>query len=74
MKILDVQTEFFVPLWRRIAVVAACLGWALVEFIWGEAFWGLLMGGIGAYCAREFFFVFAPPRATPEAHDGDDPT
>lgn len=63
MKLLNVQLEFFRPLWRRIAVVVVCFGWAVVEFTVGEPFWGLLLGGIGAYCTREFFWVFDPPSA-----------
>lgn len=60
MKLIDVQTEFFRPMWRRVAVVVVCFGWALFEFVYGDAFWGLLAGGIGAYCTREFFFAFNP--------------
>lgn len=69
MKLIDVQTEFFRPVWRRVAVLVVCFGWAIFEFTFGDAFWGLLSGGIGAYCTREFFFAFNPP---PEG--GDDPS
>ncbi len=72
MKIIDVQTEFFLPMWRRVAVVAVCFGWALFEFTLGDPFWGLLSGGIGAYCTREFFFAFDPPRTG--GGEGDDPS
>ncbi|MCC7321649.1 MAG: hypothetical protein IT542_11815 [Rubellimicrobium sp.] len=62
MKLLDVQHPFFVPLWRRVAVVALCLGWALVEFLQGSAFWGMLFGAVGVYCIHQFFVAFDPPQ------------
>ena len=62
MKLLDVQHEFFQPLWRRVAVVLVCFGWTGFEFIWGDPFWGVIMGGIGAWCAHQFFYAFEPGR------------
>lgn len=61
MKLLDVQHPFFRPLWRRIAVVAVCLGWAAVEFAQDALFWGVLFGAVGLYCAHQFFIAFDPP-------------
>ncbi|WP_305971431.1 MULTISPECIES: hypothetical protein [unclassified Mameliella] len=54
----DVQHPFFIPLWRRIFVVAACLGWALLELSWGNPGWSILFGAIGVYCAHQFFVAF----------------
>lgn len=54
----DVQHPFFIPLWRRIFVVAACIGWALLELSWGNPGWSILFGAIGAYCAHQFFVAF----------------
>jgi hypothetical protein len=51
---------FFIPLWRRIATVALCLGWAVLEFTSGNPGWGTLFGGIGLIAARGFFFGFDP--------------
>jgi hypothetical protein len=51
---------FFIPLWRRIATVAACLGWAGFEFWGGSPAWGLLFGGIGLLAAWGFFVGFDP--------------
>ncbi len=62
---IDVQHPFFKPLWRRVAVVALCLGWAVFEFSTGAVFWGVLFGGVGLFCAYEFFANFKP--------DGDPP-
>ena len=61
MKFLDVQHPFFIPLWRRIAVVVVCLGWAVVELTSGAVIWAILFGGLGLYCAYQFFVVFDPP-------------
>lgn len=60
MKFLDVQHPFFIPLWRRIAVVAICLGWAGFELVAGSVFWALLFGALGLYCAHQFFIAFDP--------------
>lgn len=61
MKLLDVQHPFFRPLWRRILVVALCLGWALVELAQGAPGWAALFGALGLYCAHQFFVAFRPP-------------
>lgn len=60
VKILDLRHPFFRPRWRRIAVVAVCLAWTVVEFIGGNPLWGTLFAAIGAYCAYEFFVIFDP--------------
>ena len=61
MRLLDVQHPFFIPLWRRVATVSACLGWAVVELVLGNTGWAMLFGGIGLYCAHQFFIAFDPP-------------
>lgn len=58
MKLFDVQHPFFAPLWRRIAVVVLCLGWAVVELIMGSSGWAILFGAVGLYCAWQFFVVY----------------
>lgn len=60
MKLLDVQLPFFLPLWRRVLVVAMCLGWALLELATGSPGWAVLFGGLGLYCAHQFFIAFDP--------------
>lgn len=56
MNYFDLQVDFFVPLWRRVAVVAFCFIWATVEFVTGAPFWGVIFGGMGAYAAWQLFF------------------
>lgn len=60
MRFLDVQLPFFIPLWRRVAVVALALGWATVELTAGSPFWAALFGAAGLYCAHQFFIAFDP--------------
>lgn len=59
-KAFNVQSAFFIPIGRRIFVVAACAGWGLFEFAMGEPIWALLFIAIAAYCAHQFFIVFDP--------------
>jgi hypothetical protein len=61
MRLFDVQHPFFRPLWRRVAVVAICLGWAVFELLGGAVFWAILFGAAGLYCAHQFFLAFDPP-------------
>ncbi len=56
MKLLEVQIDFFVPLWRRVVLVAFCFVWSLVEFNNGMVFWGSVFVAIGAYSLWQFFF------------------
>ena len=65
MGLLDVQTPFFRPLWRRVAVTAACLAWAAIEIAQGAVFWAILFGAAGLYLVWQLFVVFDP------APDGD---
>ncbi len=59
-RFLDLDHPFFRPLWIRVLIVAACLGWALVEFLAASPFWGVLFGAIGLYAGWHFFFNFNP--------------
>lgn len=59
-RFLDTDHPMLRPLWVRILVVAACLGWAVLEFTGGSPFWGMLFGALGVYAAWSFF-VAAPP-------------
>jgi hypothetical protein len=59
-RLLDLNHPFFIPLWRRGLIVAACLGWAVVEIVGQNTVWALLFGGIGLYAGYVFFFDFQP--------------
>ncbi len=58
--LLDPQDPFYRPLWLRVAIVAACLGWAVFELLSGGPFWAMLFGAAGLYAAYQFFVVFDP--------------
>jgi hypothetical protein len=62
-KFLDTDHPWFRPLWVRILVVAACAGWAIVEFVTGSPFWAVIFLGLGAYAGYGFFFDFHPGEA-----------
>ena len=57
----DAEHPFFRPLWRRIALVVFCAGWAAFEFWNGQAFWGTLVAGMAAYAAWIFLINYTPP-------------
>ncbi len=59
-KLFDFDHPFFRPLWLRIAVVAACLGWAAVEMAGGAPGWAILFGAVGLYAGYRLFVTFAP--------------
>ena len=65
----DMQHPFFLPVWRRYAVTAFCLLWALVEIVTGSPFWAILFGALGIYCVKALLLDFdeAAARARAEA-------
>ena len=60
-QMLDVNHPFFAPVWRRVAIVVFCFGWAGVEFAFASPTWGMIVAVLGAYCVWQFFFVVPPP-------------
>jgi hypothetical protein len=58
----DVRSPFFVPVWRRVAVVALTLGWALFELANGAPAWAMIFGAAGLWCGYQFFVVWEPPQ------------
>lgn len=60
MNVLGLRHPFFLPRGRRIATVAAVIGWAVFEAATGQPFWAVLFGALGAYAAWEFFVAFDP--------------
>ncbi len=60
MRAFDLQVEFFIPLWRRVAVVVVCVVWSLFEFVTLAPLWGVIFGAMGIYAAWQFFFTGWP--------------
>ncbi len=65
----DAQHPFFRPLWRRIAIVAFCAGWAAFEFYMGNETWGWITLAVGAYGAWLFLISYQPPAEEKPAAD-----
>ncbi len=54
MGAFNLAVPFFLPPWRRLALVLFCTGWALVEFLTGAPFWGVLFFAMGVGAAWQF--------------------
>ena len=67
----DSTHPFFRPLWRRIATLAVCVGWAGFEVIWGEPIWALAAVGLFAYGFWTLIVKFAPD-SNPAPSDKED--
>lgn len=62
----NLRVPFFYPLWRRIAVVAVALAWALFEFANGATFWGVVFAAMGLFAAWELLLSGWPGNAQNE--------
>ena len=58
--LFEVRNPIFRPLWRRIALTAFCLGWALFEVSNGAMFWAIIFGACGVHLFIQFFIRFDP--------------
>lgn len=56
----DFSHPFYRPLWRRILIVAVCLGWALVEMTSGSPGFALLFGAAGGYAGWRLLIAWPP--------------
>jgi hypothetical protein len=72
----DNDRSFFAPLWRRVAVIVFCFGWAIWEWSRGEDMWAMLVAAIGAYGIWVFIIRFddeAAKRLAKAKQDAKDP-
>lgn len=60
-KILNVQLPFFIPVWRRVAVVAFTVAWTGFEIYLGNTLWAVFFAAVAAYLVHQFFVDFDPP-------------
>jgi hypothetical protein len=60
----DSQHPFLRPLWRRIAIVIFCFGWAGVEFYNGNQTWGWITIAVAAYAVWTFLISYTEPEDT----------
>ena len=56
MSFLEIQTDFFRPLWIRLLLLLIMFAWSLLEFVTGSPFWGIIFGGLGVYSLWQWFF------------------
>ena len=61
----DSEHPFFRPLWRRVAVVAVCVIWSIIEFATGTPFWGVIAIGFAGYAVGQFFYLYTPADERP---------
>ncbi len=61
--------RIFRPLWVRVLIVAACAGWALVEWANGQAGWALLAAAVTAYGVWSFFIAWRPDDSSTTVSD-----
>ncbi len=54
--LFDLQIDYFIPLWRRLVLVAICFGWGLFEFFVAVPFWGFVFCALGVLATWQFFF------------------
>lgn len=52
------DTDFFRPLWLRLAIVMACIGWAALEWLNGQSGWALCAGAAAAYGIWSLFITY----------------
>jgi hypothetical protein len=56
-------------LWRRVALTAICVGWALVEWLGGEPMWALIATAMTFYSVWLFFWQ-VPKARRDDAEEG----
>lgn len=59
----DLDQPFFLPMWRRVLVVAACTLWALAEWASAEPFWALIASAFAVYSAWGLLLNFDAAKA-----------
>lgn len=67
LQIIDFSHPFYLPRWRRIAIVAVTGFWAVLEFSTGNPAWGAGFAALSAYLVWGFFLVPLPLPPAPEA-------
>jgi hypothetical protein len=56
----EANLPFFRPLWRRIAVVAVCVVWTVVEWVTNDPLWAIVGLGFTAYAVWQFLYLYKP--------------
>jgi hypothetical protein len=62
-RVSGAETKLLEPLWRRVALTAACVIWSAIEWYNGDAFWGVLTAAAAAYAAWNYLIKFDARKA-----------
>jgi hypothetical protein len=60
---------FFRPLWRRLAIVAVCIVWTVLEYRGGGSLWVWVAFGFTVYAIVNFLVFYRPKEDAPAATD-----
>jgi len=52
---------FFRPLWRRLAIVGVCAGWAVLEWAYGDETWTMIAAAVTAYGVWSLLYNYKTP-------------
>lgn len=58
MDIIGASHPFFRSAIRRKVIVATCLVWTLVEWIYGDPFWGIVSSGIFVLATHDLLWAY----------------
>lgn len=58
IKASENDVKFFRPLWRRVAVMVVLVVWCIVEYLYGDSFFLMIVLFAIAYCAWTLFIKF----------------
>ena len=61
---VNTNDPFYRPLWRRIVIVALCLGWGLFEIVFGTQLFAQIFLAVGGYAAYRLLLTFKPEYPT----------
>ena len=70
MNIIGAEHPFFEKPIRRYATVAVCVTWAIMEWVYGDAFWGVLTTGLSGLAAWQLIIDYKPkPESAGKTND-----
>ena len=56
----DFDHPMYRPLWFRLMLISACLGWGTFEVWLGNQTWGAIFMGIGTFLIYQLLIAFNP--------------
>ncbi len=70
--VFKIQTPFFIPLYRRLIVLAVTAAWVAVEMSRGEPIWAFVAISATIYVGVQFFLQFDEEAIRAKADEADD--